>query len=141
MRRAALDEFYALPLGAETEHLALIDLGERGRVVDFGDVDVLRRQPRHLVGLARGDVRKAGLVERTVLPAGQHARPNLDRAVAHLGIEALEIVGAADEHRGGAVADRRAHRTSERIRDDAILEYRFGRHLEAVLRLRIERAI
>jgi hypothetical protein len=47
----------ALPLRAKPKHFDLIDFAERRRIVNFGDVDIRRREPSQFVGPIRSNAR------------------------------------------------------------------------------------
>src|SRR6185437_2642453 len=138
---ARIDELAALALGAEAQHLALVDLAEAGRVVHLGDVDILRTEPGHLIGLVGRRARQAGLVERAVLAAGEADASDLDRALLHRRRQLVEILRRAQQRGRGTVADRRAHRAGQRIGHRPVLHHRLWRHLEAVLRLVVQGAV
>ena len=109
--------------------------------MDFGNVDVLGPQPRHLVSLVGGGTRQAGLVELAVHAAGEAHAGNLDRTRLYFLRQFLEIFLRAQQRCRSSIADRRAHGAGQRIRHRPILQHRLGRHLEAVLRLFVQGAV
>src|SRR6266571_3235680 len=91
----------------------------------------------HLVGFlgdAFGDTGVAGLA---VLARAQDRSLHIDR----LGGELSGLLGAGEDHRRSAVADRRAHHAGERFGDDWRREHLFDGARSAELRMRIEAAV
>ena len=138
---AGAHELAALAFRAEAQHLALVDLAEAGGVVHLGDIDVLGAQSRHLVGLVGGGAREAGLVELAIHAAGEaHAR-DADGARLHVPGQLLEILLRTEQRRRGPIADRRAHGAGQRIGHRPVLQHGLRGHLEAVLRLLVQRPV
>ena len=98
-------------------------------------------QPRHLVGLVGGGARQAGLVELAVLAAREADARDAHGALPDARRQLLEIFLRAQQRRGRAIADRRAHGAGQRIGHRPVLEHGLRRHLEAVLRLVVQRAV
>ena len=138
---AALDQFAAPAELGEAHHLGLVDLAEGGRVVDLGDVDVLRADAGPGVGLLRRNMGQAGFVEPPVFAAGQFAGPDADGAVLHPSRLAAQEILRTDQHRRSAVADRRAHGPGQRPAHRPVVQHVLDRKLEAVLRLLVLRAV
>ena len=109
--------------------------------MDLGDVDVFRPEACHPVCLVGGRACQARRVEIAIHAAGEADARNLDGAVLHLLRLLREILRRTEQRRGGAVADRRAHGAGQRERYGAVLQYGLRRHLEAILRLLVQRAV
>src|SRR5438876_6204583 len=120
------DERARLALAAEAELLARNELRDREAVVYLGEVDLARRDAGHPVrGLRRTPERGplgVVLVERGELEAVQRlARPSdPDRLV---GQPARPLL-AREDHRRGAVGDRRAHEQAQGRRDHVLADHR-----------------
>ena len=106
----------------------------------FGQIDLLRRHPRHGIGLGGRETGQSRLVQASILASGECTCPHAQRTVPSLSRQPGKELARTQEGCSGAVADRRAHRASEGIADQAILEHLLGRQDEAILRERIERA-
>ncbi len=139
--RAAVEQRGALAARAEPERLVVDQLGDRERVVHFGDVDILRAETRLLEDFARAAHRDLG--RGHVAEAG-HEAPRRQMRRAHFDRIAAELLrhGVRRENdRGRAVARRAALQQRERIGDHARGEHLLHGHFLAHLRVGIERAV
>src|SRR5712671_7914112 len=111
--------------------LGLLDLTDGCRVVDLGDVDIMRAETGLVPQLCRGPPADM-VVEVAAVPAsavGEDRRPDADRAPAGGAI-------CATQHRGRrAVADGRAHRQGEWPDDLTGGEHLVDRERSAVVRM------
>ena len=80
----------------------------------------------------------AEIVMPAVRAADQRGRQHLDGARA---IEARQRILRTHHQRGGAIADRRAHRARQRPGDQLVVQNFIDRHVMAILRQRIHRRV
>src|SRR5579875_4137946 len=101
-----LHEGTALALLAETQVLQADQHRDRERVVDHGDVDIRRRQPRLAERLRPRQLRRAA---RDVAVAGEVTRrlPGAENPYRWL-TRAARDIAAGDDHRAAAVRDHAA---------------------------------
>ena len=140
LRRAAHGEDAALALGAETQRLGLVEFAVGGGVVHLGAVDVLRARDPLFRRRFCSAARRCRYPSKFALPAGpEHRCPDLHRLRREA--EAPHRVAVAEDGRGGAVADGRAHGPGERPGHHAVRQHLLRRDREGVLRVGIQRRV
>ena len=130
----------ALTDRTQPQRFDVLDLTERGGVVDFSQRDVLRSYTGLLEGLQRSQSRHLLLLIVGCVNDARSKRSgqNPNRT---LSVEARQRVPGADHERCRPIADGRAHRTRQRPRDDAVGQHLFNRTRRPVVRQRIHRRV
>ncbi len=126
---------------AESERLVIHQLGDGEGVMDLRHVDVIGRDPCHLVGFVGAARRQLG-PGHVPIAVGVEAGRDLRGGDADcIGPRLARDVAARDHQRGRAVAGRAAVPERERVGDRPRAHHLLDRDALADLRIRIERAV